>query len=73
MMHSYMLEGKPKNKVRVLNLNHFQIEVFYDMIDKQLYELKKLGSLSNRNSYFYLNLNKELFIDFGTLKNHGWA
>jgi len=36
------------------------------MIDKQLQELKKLGSLSNRNSYFYLNLNKELFIDFGT-------
>ncbi|CAK8571733.1 unnamed protein product [Lathyrus sativus] len=54
----FMLHGKPSRKVeKVSNLHHFQVEVFYQVIDRQLQEL------NNR----FIEVNSELLICVASL------
>jgi hypothetical protein len=45
MDDAFVLRGKPKRKLeKVSNLHHFQVEVFYQVIDRQLQELMGLDN-----------------------------
>ncbi|XP_058726744.1 uncharacterized protein LOC131598130 [Vicia villosa] len=65
MDDAFMLHGKPRRNVEIVsNLHHFQVEVFYQVIDRQLQELNNrftevnsellncVASLSPRDSFY---------------------
>ncbi|XP_058783055.1 uncharacterized protein LOC131657706 [Vicia villosa] len=68
---AFMLHGKPRRNVEIVsNLHHFQVEVFYQVIDRQLQELNNrfaevnsellicVASLSPRDSFYAFDKEK---------------
>lgn len=71
MNDAFMLHGKQSRRIeKVSNLHHFQVEIFYQMIDRQLQELNNrftevnsellicVASLSLRDSFFAFDKEK---------------